>query len=82
MDENADSPFSLILRIGCRAADGWAVRSWAQLTIGMSPRDIARSQIREALLHLLELGLIDIDEDRLDAVENHPLPAWREAAGG
>jgi hypothetical protein len=79
VDESEGSPFRQVLQIGVFAADQWALGPQGPYA---NPRqtaaEVARGQVREALLHLLEIGLLDIDEDRLAA--NDWWPTSRESA--
>ncbi|WP_433364284.1 hypothetical protein [Streptosporangium sp. CA-115845] len=79
VDESEDSPFRRVLRLGVGVADNWMLGpDGPYKKPGQTGADITRAQVREALLHLLELGFIDIDVERLMAAPGYPLQ--REAA--
>lgn len=76
VDETTEGAFDQVLHIAISAADGWFLRGITEGRLnGTRQADIAKGQVREGLLHLLELGLIDIDEERLNGL--HMYPAWR-----
>ncbi|GAA3027410.1 hypothetical protein [Streptosporangium longisporum] len=74
VNDAPDSPFNELLGLAIAAADRWMVGPDGPL-LGPdpSPRDMVNSQLREALLHLLELGVIDIDEERMRAAPGWPM---------
>ncbi|WP_200302254.1 hypothetical protein [Streptomyces adelaidensis] len=76
IDTADGSPFDRIARLAVYAADDWTFGPNGPFTQPMTPAEICRRQIREGLLHLLELGLIDIDTDRIDASPG--IPCQRE----
>jgi hypothetical protein len=76
IDTSEPSPFDRILRLASFAADEWTIGPNGPYQHSMTPAEICRGQIREGLLHLLELGLIDIDTDRIDAAPG--IPCQRE----
>lgn len=78
VDESDGSPFLDILQIGMFAADHWTFGPEGPYSTPQPGADATRGQIREALLHLLEIGLIDIDVERLNAGKFWP--AAREVA--
>lgn len=79
VDQTDGSPFSEILRIAGFAADDWTLSANGPFKKpGMTRAAITRHQLAEGLIHLLELGLIDIDVERLKASEW--LPVGREAS--
>lgn len=82
IDTGDGSDFTQILRAATFAADCWtAGPRGPYANPGMVPVDVARGQIREALLHLLELGLVDIDGGRLAAMfETCGIPTGRRGA--
>jgi len=62
-----------IIRLATRAADDWALGpNGVYKQPGMSLAEITGNCVAEALLHLLELGLVDIDADRLNAAKGVP----------
>ncbi|MDX2566069.1 hypothetical protein PV413_19670 [Streptomyces scabiei] len=72
IDTSGTSPLDRILRIAAYAADDWTLGPDGPFKQRMTPATICRLQIREGLLHLLELGLIDIDTDRIDQAPGIP----------
>lgn len=80
IDVDEDGAFRHIHRLGVSAADRWMLGpdgpySRRELTSS----DIIRGAVREALLHLLELGFVDIDEERLSSAKGWPLSRVRSA---
>ncbi|WP_068922169.1 hypothetical protein [Planobispora rosea] len=72
--EAPGSPFADVLRIAVSAADRWMLGPDGPYQHpGMSAADIVRGQLREALLHLCELGFIDIDSERMQAAKGWPM---------
>ncbi|MFE6080006.1 hypothetical protein [Streptomyces virginiae] len=70
----ADPDTAWILKLAVSAADGWMLGPRGPLKRpGMTLADISGGAVREGLLQLLELGLIDIDTDRLRAAGSFPL---------
>lgn len=81
VDETKGSTFDRIRRIAVGAADGWMIgRNGPYQNPGMTGADVVRGQVRTALLHLLELGLISIDEQRLNEMRMYK--PWREEDRG
>ncbi|MFI7125963.1 hypothetical protein ACIBQ1_09735 [Nonomuraea sp. NPDC050153] len=77
VDEAEGSPFDRIRRIAVGAADGWTLgRNGPYRNPGMTGSDLARGQVRAVLLHLLELGVIRIDEQRLNEMRMYK--PWRD----
>lgn len=76
VDTSESGPFARILRLGVFAADDWTFGPGGPFKQPQTPAAIARGQLREALLHLLELGLIDIDTERIAAAPG--IPCQRE----
>ena len=73
VDQADGTPFNEILRIAGFAADEWTFGdNGPYRKPGMVKAAITHHQIAEGLLHLLELGLIDIDVERLNAGEWMP----------
>lgn len=69
-----DPDTAWILKLAISGADGWVLGPHGPLRDqGMALAEITSGAVREALLHLLELGLIDIDADRLRAAGAFPL---------
>jgi hypothetical protein len=74
VDTSDGSPFARILRLAIGAAHGWTFSADGPYkTPGQTGAQITRAEITEALLHLLELGLIDIDVQRLEAAPGIPV---------
>ncbi|MEW1754127.1 hypothetical protein [Streptomyces angustmyceticus] len=73
VDSAPGSPFADVRRIGARAATGWALGSEGPYKTEMPLADVVDGAVREALLHLLELGFIDIDEDRMRSAPGWPM---------
>ena len=79
VDQTDGSPFSEILRIATFATDDWTFGDRGPYSNpSLTGAQITRHQIAEGMLHLLELGLIDIDVERLNAAEW--IPTGREAS--
>jgi hypothetical protein len=71
-----DGSFTKLLNLAVSAANRWTIGPDGPLQRpGMPGADITYTQLREALIHLLELGLIDIDEERMNAA--YALPGDR-----
>lgn len=74
VDTSDGSPFAQILRVGLPAADNWTFGPDGPYeSPGRTGAQITRMQVTEALLHLLELGFIDIDEERMNAAPGWPM---------
>ncbi|MFG1683527.1 hypothetical protein ACGFNP_25385 [Nonomuraea sp. NPDC049269] len=81
VDETEGSAFARIRRIAVGAANGWTLGpNGPYRKPGMAGADIAHGQVRAALLHLLELGLITIDEQRLNEMRMYQ--PWRDEDRG
>lgn len=77
VDQSAGSDYQQIRRAAVFAADG------LMLSDAGPDRNAPRAQqfaaaVEEALLYLLEMGLVDIDEGRLAAFLDTPHPPHRE----
>lgn len=72
-DTSTGSSFADVLRIGTVAANGWMLSDEGPLKVEMPLAGIVGGAVREALLHLMELGFIDIDEDRMRAAPGWPM---------
>lgn len=70
VDESEGGTFSGLLRVATLAADKWALGPGA---LAMTRSEETRGTVREALLYLLELGVIDIDEERFAAISMFPV---------
>lgn len=68
--------FDRIHRAATSAATGLFVSGTMQLPL--TPYEIATAAMKEGLLYLLEMGLIDIDSERLDEMWFRPHPPYRE----
>lgn len=69
-----DPDTAWVLKLAVSGADGWVLGPRGPLhDRGMALVEITSGAVREALLHLLELGLIDIDIERLRAARSFPL---------
>lgn len=70
----ADPDVALILKLATSAADRWALGPTGPYAgPGATLMEITGNACREGLLHLLELGLIDIDTSRLRAAPAYPI---------
>jgi len=72
VDTSSDSDFHHLNRIAGHAATGWALGPDGAYAPNRTLADIVDNAVREALLHLLELGLIDIDSERMNAAPGWP----------
>ncbi|MGW2580819.1 hypothetical protein ACWCYZ_05680 [Streptomyces virginiae] len=69
-----DPDIAWVLKLAVSGADGWMLGPQGPLkTQGMTLAEITSGAVHEALLHLLELGLIDVDTDRLRNAHSFPL---------
>lgn len=74
VDTSDGSPFSQILRVGLPAADEWTFGpDGPYKNPDQTGAQITRAQVSEVLLHLLELGFIDIDTERMNAAPGWPM---------
>lgn len=79
VNQHDDSAFAAITQIAVFAADNWTFGPHGPYANPeMTGAERTRGQIREALLHLLELGLIDIDTERLHLLAETGIPMQRE----
>jgi hypothetical protein len=67
------SDFAEILRTAIFVADHWLLGPDGPYNTDQPQASVTRGTVREALLHLLELGFIDIDTDRLHAADWIPM---------
>lgn len=73
IDEDS-SQFREIRKLAVLAADEWATGPDGPYKhTDMTLAQIVSGSVREALLHLLELGLIDIDADRIANAKGWPM---------
>lgn len=73
VDQAPDGPFAELLRTATGVADHWTFGPDGPYKTPQSAADTTHGQIREALLHLLELGFIDIDVERMNAAGYIPM---------
>lgn len=71
VDTTDGSDFHRLNRIAGHAATGWALGPHGAYAQNLTLAEVVDGAVREALLHLLELGLIDIDTERM-----HAVPGW------
>lgn len=71
VDTTSGSDFYRLNRIAGHAATGWALGPAGAYAQNRTLAEVVDGAVREALLHLLELGLIDIDHERM-----HAAPGW------
>ena len=71
--DTEDADFRRIGRIGGHAATQWVLGPEGTYKQNLTLAETVDGAVREALLHLLELGLIDIDADRLNAAPGWPM---------
>lgn len=71
VDTSEDGDFHRLNRIAGHAATGWALGPDGAYAQNRTLADIVDNAVREALLHVLELGLINIDSQRM-----HAAPGW------
>jgi hypothetical protein len=71
IDTSEGSNFHRLNRIAGHAATGWALGPDGTYAQNLTLAETVDGAVREALLHLLELGLIDIDSQRM-----HAAPGW------
>lgn len=76
IDEAEGGDFDRIWRGATSAATGLMVSGTVKYPL--SPYEIASAAVKEGLLYLLEMGLIDIDSERLNEVWFRPHPPYRE----
>ena len=82
VDQSEGSPFAQVMQLAVIAADLWAVGPEGPWCKPQPQSDVTRGTLREAFLQLLELGIIDIDEERLAAGAVGGWPASRERESG
>ena len=79
VDTSEGSDFYHLNRIAGDAATMWAVGPDGAYAQHLTLAQIVDGAVREALLHLLELGFLDIDSDRLNAAAAIPMHRERKA---
>jgi hypothetical protein len=73
VDTSRGNPFHRVESIAISAANRWAMGpDGPYKQPGQSLAQIVSGTVREALLHLAELGLIDVDVARMDAARGIP----------
>ncbi|MFE7118842.1 hypothetical protein ACFU99_25830 [Streptomyces sp. NPDC057654] len=72
VDTSMGSAFADAHFIATRAATCWLLSPEGPYKKPMTMADTVDSALREGLLHLLELGFIDIDEERMRAARGWP----------
>lgn len=72
IDTSDGSDFHYAARTATSAATGWVLGPDSTYKQNRTLADTVEGAVREALLHLLELGLIDIDSERLNAASGWP----------
>lgn len=77
VDTRPDSDFHHLQRIARRAAAAWSLGPDGPFKKAQPLADTVDGSLRHALLHLLELGLIDIDVDRMNAAPGWPFDRER-----
>lgn len=75
------SDFHHIQRIAAHAATQWSLGPDGTHKQSLTLAATVDGAVREALLHLLELGLIDIDSDRLNNAPGWPMSRIRRGPG-
>lgn len=78
VDTTEGGDFHRLNRIAGHAATGWALGPDGAYAQQRTLADIVDNSVREALLHLLELGLIDIDSERMWAASGWPTQRERK----
>lgn len=73
IDTSENSDFHHINRIAGHAASHWALSPDGAYTNNLTMHDVVDGAVRQALLHLLELGFIDIDSERMNAAPGWPM---------
>lgn len=71
VDTSEGGDFHRLNRIAGHAASGWTLGPDGTYAQNLTLAATVDGAVREALLHLLELGLIDIDAARM-----HAAPGW------
>jgi hypothetical protein len=80
VDTSEGSDFHRLDRIAGNAATGWALGPEGAYAQNLTLAEVVDGAVREALLHLLELGLIDIDHQRMHAASGWPTHRERNSA--
>lgn len=83
VDTSKDSSFAEVLSIAQSAAAHWYLSSEGPYAKPhMTPADAVAGAVRDGLLHLLELGLVDIDVPRLTELLWYPANRHSSGARG
>lgn len=80
VDTSEDSDFHRLNRIAGNAATGWALGPDGAYAQSLTLAEVVDGSVREALLHLLELGLIDIDSARMNTAPGWPTHRERKTS--
>lgn len=70
--DTTDRDFEVIARNAVSSATGWVLGPDGPYKKSQTMVEIIDHAVREGLLHLFELGLIDIDTERLHACKGVP----------
>lgn len=81
VDTSEGTDFHRIDRIGGHAATQWVLGPEGTYKQNLTLAETVDGAVREALLHLLELGLIDIDSERMNAAKGWPMSRARRGTG-
>jgi hypothetical protein len=74
VDTGDGSPFRHLLGLAISAAHGWTFGpDGPYKSPGQTGAEVTRMEVSEALLHLLELGFIDIDTERMKSAPGWPM---------
>lgn len=79
VDTSDGTDFHRLDRIAGQAATNWALGPEGTYKKNLTLADTVSGAVREALLHILELGLIDIDSERMNAASGWPMQRERPA---
>jgi hypothetical protein len=79
IDTSEGSDFHRLNRIAGSAATRWALGPDGTYAQNHTLAETVDGAVREALLHLLELGLIDIDLERMQTAPGWPLNRERNS---
>lgn len=72
VDTSDGTDFHRLDRIAGHAATHWVLGPDGTYSQGLTLADTVSGAVHEALLHLLELGLIDIDSERMNTARGWP----------
>lgn len=72
--DNRDGLFDRLVQAALFASDGWTFGpDGPHRNPGMTNVEITRQQFREGFAHLLELGFVDVDAERVNAAPFMPM---------